>query len=176
MEKKSCTFIGEEIERLSFGYDYTDPKCIALKLALSEQIAEAYGSGVRRFYSVCEQGIDLWAAEAVLLLMEKHSDAELCCLLPYEEQASRWHPETQESYYSVLRRATSVVFWGTHYTEGCLGQVRESVIDSSDCVIAAAADGNRYVDYALGLKKPVSGVQATAGYYAEKYVSQCSGA
>ena len=71
MEKKSCTFIGEEIERLSFGYDYTDPKCIALKLALSEQIAEAYGSGVRRFYSVCEQGIDLWAAWVKLLREDK---------------------------------------------------------------------------------------------------------
>ena len=95
MEKNACTFISSALTDFSFGYDFTSFKCISLKLQLAHYISDMYKAGVREFYSVCEEGIDLWAAEIVTYIMRDDPETKLHCVIPYEEQAAKWHSSTR---------------------------------------------------------------------------------
>lgn len=148
--KKACTFIGDTLESMPFGYDYEDPGCISMKLQISQYILNAYKSGVKLFYSICEQGIDLWAAEIVTYLMDVDKEVELRCVLPYEEQAARWYPEMHELYYRILARATKTVMIGSRYSSSCYESARKMTVDNSTSimVVLPAGKSNCIVEYA----------------------------
>ncbi len=150
MNKTACTFIGSRISKFSFGYDCTNPKCVALKLQLAQYINDMYRAGVREFYSVCQEGVDLWAAEIVTYLMKDDEEVKLHCVLPYEEQAVKWHPDAHELYYSVIEKATDAELVNTRYTKDALAQARYRTLDLCGNVFAVVEDGNKndYVKYA----------------------------
>lgn len=157
MGNTACTFLASEIGKFSFGFDFTDHKCIALKLQLAQYINDMYKAGVREFYSVCEQGVDLWAAEIVTFLMQSDEEVKLFCILPYEEQAAKWHPDIHELYYRVLEQATEVEHVGTRYEEDCLAEARYRTLDCCANVFAVVYDGkdNEYVRYSMVRGKEV---------------------
>ncbi|MBD5117379.1 MAG: DUF1273 domain-containing protein [Ruminococcaceae bacterium] len=149
MNIKACTFISSDLNNFSFGYDSTNSKCIALKLQIAQYINDMYKSGIKEFYSVCEQGVDLWAAEIVTYIMRTDAETKLYCIIPYEEQAAKWHNDTHELYYRVLEEATEVIFLNTHYKEDCLAAARYYTLDRCGYVFAAVVDEkkNEFVRY-----------------------------
>lgn len=157
MNSNACTFIGSTLNRFSFGYDFTAPKCIALKLQLAQYINDMYKAGVRDFYSVCQEGVELWAAEIAVYLMAGDESVRLHCILPYEEQAARWHPDTQELYYNVLAAASDCEFIDTRFKRNSLASAKYKALDKSRHVFAVVEDGasNEYVRYAMANGKRV---------------------
>ncbi len=150
IKNSACTFIASNLSDFCFGYDSTNPKCIALKLQLAQYINDMYKEGVRNFYSVCEEGVDLWAAEIVTYIMKNDSGVSLHCLIPYEEQAAKWHCDTRELYYKVLENATDVKFISPCYSENALSWARYETLDNCENVFAVVKEGakNRFVSYA----------------------------
>lgn len=157
MNSNACTFIGSRLSRFSFGYDFTAPKCIALKLQLAQYINDMYKAGVRDFYSVCQEGVELWAAEIAVYLMAGDKSVKLHCILPYEEQAAKWHPDTQELYYNILAAASDCEIIDTHYKKTSLALAKYKALDKSRHVFAVVEDGaaNEYVKYAMANGKRV---------------------
>ena len=160
MEKNACTFISSALTDFSFGYDFTSFKCISLKLQLAHYISDMYKAGVREFYSVCEEGIDLWAAEIVTYIMRDDPETKLHCVIPYEEQAAKWHSSTRELYYRVLEQATDVIFVNKHYTEDCLAAARYMVLDHCKIVFSSVKEGkeNEFVRYSGLSRKDIFAV------------------
>lgn len=68
----ACAFTGHRPTRFTFKYDEAHPDCIELKEMLAKQIDFLYRHGVTDFYTGCALGVDMWAGEAVLSLMELH--------------------------------------------------------------------------------------------------------
>lgn len=82
-QAKTCAFTGHRPQRLPFGFDEEDRRCIRIKQALSKQIAHAVEkNGISKFISGMAQGIDLWAAEIVLELKEQYPQILLEAALP----------------------------------------------------------------------------------------------
>lgn len=150
MTKKACTFISDSLDSFSFGYDFSSPECISVKLQIWQYIYQEYQSGIKSFYSICEQGIDLWAAEIVTYLMKKDSEVELHCVLPYEEQAAKWYPEFHELYYNVLAEATETVMIDKHFNEYCYDFARKLTVDESSNILVVLPKNahNKIIDYA----------------------------
>lgn len=155
MIKTGCTFITSSLKDLSFGYDTENENCIFSREQLRGFINKVYSEGVRDFYSICEEGIDLWAAEEVTELMKKDESVKLHCILPYEDQASKWFPEFRELYYSVLEKATDTCYISLHYTENCVKEARYKTLDSSHYVFAFPKSDKEFLDYALNNNKEV---------------------
>lgn len=157
MKNNGCTFIASSLSDFSFGYDFENPKCIYLVSQLKDYITKKYNEGVRDFYSVCEQGTDLWAAEYVAEIIKKDRSVKLHCILPYEEQAAKWHSDIRELYYKVLEQADDTKFVSLRYSEGCLKKARLLTIDSSRYIFTALESdlGNEYTEYALKNGKSV---------------------
>ena len=151
MKNTGCTFIASSLHNMSFGYDFESSKCNYLISQLSENITNLYKSGVRDFYSICEQGVDLWAAENVLSLIKEDKSVKLHCILPYEEQAAKWHPSLRELYYTVLEQAESTEFVSLQYCEDCMQKARYRTLDQSRYVISVSRSDeiSEYSDYAL---------------------------
>lgn len=157
MNTNACTFIGSELSKFSFGYDFSAPKCIALKLQLAQYINDMYKAGIREFYSICQEGVELWAAEIIVYLMAGDKSVKLNCILPYEEQAAKWHPDTQELYYNILSLASNCEIIDTRLKKYSLAMARYKALEKSRHVFAVVEDGaaNEYVKYAVANGKKV---------------------
>ena len=67
MDKSTtCCFTGHRPDKLPWGEDETDPRCLALKQRLAAALEDIYRDGVRHFICGMARGADLYFAEAVL--------------------------------------------------------------------------------------------------------------
>jgi uncharacterized phage-like protein YoqJ len=107
MQTKSCAIIGIDLLELSFGYDEEHPSCVRFKFYISKLISEMTANGYTDFYTNCEYGIPLWAAEAVLTLKQLNPRLRLH-VVAFEEQAGKWAPDWRNRYFSVHEQADSV--------------------------------------------------------------------
>ena len=69
--EKTCCFTGHRPDKLPWGEEESDPRCLRLKEAVARAVEDAYVSGVRRFITGMARGVDLYCAETVLELREK---------------------------------------------------------------------------------------------------------
>ena len=92
---RTCCFTGHRPEKLPWGLDEGDPRCIAIKFSLSREIEGLYHRGFRHFISGMAMGCDLYFAEAALELREKFPDLTVEGAVPCPTQADRW-PEEQD--------------------------------------------------------------------------------
>ena len=100
---KTCAFTGHRPKGL--GYPESDERCTALKEELRSLIIRMIEEeGVTHFISGMAQGVDMYAAEIVLELKEKHPQITLECAIPYERQAVRWPEALRNRYFSIAER------------------------------------------------------------------------
>lgn len=64
----TCCFTGHRPDKLPWGEDETDPRCLSLKQRLAAALEDIYWDGVRHFICGMARGADLYFAEAVLAL------------------------------------------------------------------------------------------------------------
>ena len=76
MLSKSCAFSGHRPQKFPWKYDETDSRCVALKMALMEQIRLLADAGVTQFLSGMAEVTDTWSAFFVLALKTR-SEAPL---------------------------------------------------------------------------------------------------
>ena len=142
--EQTCCFTGHRPDKLPWGEDEADPRCLRLKRAVARAVEDAYVSGVRHFISGMARGVDLYCAEAVLELREAEPDILLECARPCETQADGWPAAEQERYRSILDR--------------CDFETRRNryMVDRSDMLIAVyngVPKGGTFQTLAYAMKK-----------------------
>lgn len=80
----AVSFTGHRASKLPWGDNEQDPRCLAFKRKLEEEIEKAYGMGYRFFLSGMAEGFDLIAAEAVLSLEGRCPEIKLVCVFPHK--------------------------------------------------------------------------------------------
>ena len=132
----SCAFTGHRPHKFPWKDNEADPRCIALKETLAEQIATLAGAGVTEYFTGGADGVDCWAAEIVLTMREKNPALKLRCVLPHEGQADRWSDSAQERYHSILERADSVDYVSRQYYDGCIIDRNHRLVESAGLLLA----------------------------------------
>ena len=85
MERETtCCFTGHRPDKLPWGEQEEDPRCLALKRKLADALERAFQDGYRHFISGMARGADLYFAEAVLKLRESYPEITLEGARPYE--------------------------------------------------------------------------------------------
>lgn len=137
MKKKTCAFTGHRPQRLPFGNNELDARCVALKAKLREQIVELIEQeNVRHFISGMALGIDLFAAEIVLDLKTDYPVITLESAIPCETQAIKWTVAQREQYYEIAARRDNETMLQTHYTPDCMDKRNRYMVDHADIILA----------------------------------------
>ena len=153
----TMTFTGHRPEKLPWGSDETDPRCVALKRQIREAVAQAAADGVDTFLCGMARGCDFYFAEAVL-----EQGLHLEAYLPCPSQADRWSEADRTRYQRLLERCAAVYMVEPAYSDGCMLRRNRAMIRRADCVLTVW-DGSpggtqSAIGYARYLGKPVSGL------------------
>jgi len=136
LKKYSCAFTGYRPHRFPWKDNEADPRCVALKAAMTEQIASLAEAGVTEYYSGGADGVDCWASLIVLSLREKNPALKLHCILPYEGHADKWSDSARERYRSILKQADSVDYSSREYYVGCMIDRNHRLVESAGLLLA----------------------------------------
>jgi len=131
-----CCFTGHRPDKLPWGDDERDPRCLEIKGEIAMALERAYALGYRHFISGMARGGDLYFAEAVLELREKYPDVLLECARPCESQSSRWPRGEQERYNAILERCNYETMVQHVYDRGCMMRRNRYMVDHASRIIA----------------------------------------
>lgn len=136
----TCCFTGHRPDKLPWGTNEDDLRCVRLKEELTEALERAYSAGCRHFISGMARGADLYFAEAVLELRERYSEVTLEGARPCETQADAWPVKERKRYLEILNRCNYETLVQHHYDRGCMMRRNRYMVDRS-CRIIAVYDG-----------------------------------
>ena len=169
LRETTCCFTGHRPEKLPWGTDEGDPRCLELKARLDRAVEEAYDAGMRHFLCGMARGADFYFCEAVLKLKRARPDVTLEAAIPWEEQAARWGERDRDRYFDLVRRCDRETMVQRQYSKGCALRRDRYMVDRSARLIAVYSGmlgGTMYtLTYAMrqGLETVILDVDAPAG-------------
>ena len=131
-----CCFTGHRPNKLPWGTDESDPRCLALKAEILARTEGIYLTGIRTFYCGMALGCDSYFFEALLQLRQKYPDLRIEAAVPCDAQSSSWTQEEQERYRRFLSSADQVNYVQHTYTRGCMQKRNRFMVDRSSVVLA----------------------------------------
>lgn len=151
---RKIAFTGHRLSKLPFT-DESDPRCAELQRKLFCEAQKHLQPDQTVFLSGMANGVDLWAAEAVVLLKNAFPlhDIQLWAVVPYRRQMASWPKALQDRYQEILSQADKVILISEEYTPACLHQRNQRLVDEADHLIAVydgkqAGGTKETIDYA----------------------------
>lgn len=132
----SCCFTGHRPEKLPWGNQEKDPRCLEVKDKLTTSIERAYEAGYRHFLCGMARGADFYFCEAVLALRERMPDVTLEAVIPCEEQAARWSEQDRDRYYTLVEACDGETMVQRHYDKGCMLRRNRYLVDHAARLIS----------------------------------------
>ena len=126
----TCAIIAKSLVNMGFINEFEQPYS-KIKEELRDTIWKLFCEGYTEFYSNCEYGVSLWAAETVIAL-KMYNNIKMRIVMPYEEQAVNWSEEFRDRYFAVHERADTVELLSSHYYKKCYEEADRIMADKSD--------------------------------------------
>ena len=126
---------------------------------LEKEIRQAAADGLNVFITGMARGVDIWAAQIVLMLRDEGYDVKLMCVCPYEGFERSWNQEWQKAYREILAAADFVKYVCEGYNRTCFQARNEWMVNHSARVIAVfngeKSGTKNTIDYAMKVGVPV---------------------
>ena len=155
----SCSFSGHRPEKLPWGDNERDERCLALKDAIRQMVEKAYADGYRHFICGMARGCDTYFCEEVLQLRRRVQDITLEAAIPCLSQSDGWTAAQQERYRDLLELCNYRTVVQEKYDPGCMHRRNRYMVDHSSLLLAVhdgSPGGTRYtIEYALRRRKDV---------------------
>lgn len=156
---KTACFTGRRPQKLPWGYNEEDERCLLVRKKLEEEIDMAIASGATHFISGMALGIDMMAAEIIIGKKKSGLPLTLEAAIPHRKQADAWTADSRERYNRILKNCDTVTFVSEYYSAYCMAKRNRYMVDKSDLVIAVTNDftggSGKTVLYARSRKVPV---------------------
>lgn len=133
----ACAFTGNRPEKLPWGSDERDERCVELKDRIEDAVRRVYRAGARRFICGMAKGCDMYFAEAVIALRDEYYGITLEAAIPCESQTRGWPERDRERYNYILHQCDSVTLVSREYTPGCMQRRNKYMVNASQILIAA---------------------------------------
>ena len=131
----------------------------SIKKDLEKEIRQAVADGLNVFITGMARGVDIWAAQIVLMLRDEGYDVKLMCVCPYEGFERGWSQEWQKAYRVILAAADFVKYICADYNRSCFQVRNEWLVNHSTRVIAVfngvKSGTKNTIDYAMKVGVPV---------------------
>lgn len=130
-----CAIFGQNTICFKWGFDEEDKYCIAMKQELLQKIMELRQQNVTQFFTACDHGIGLYAAEQINVLMETDRDMKLFCTAPHEGQSIKWAPYLRDRYFKMLENCTHMEYVAPFQQSGAQLLAYKRIIDLADMIL-----------------------------------------
>ena len=161
----TCCFTGHRPEKLPWGINEGDSRCVLLKKKLYDVVEAAYGEGIRHFICGMARGCDFYFAEAVLALRREYPDITLEAAIPCAGQSASWSLEHRTRWSALVEQCDKKTVLQEYYTPDCMLRRNRYMVDRSAMVIAVYDGSNggtrRTLEYALIQKVPFVDIDPT---------------
>ncbi len=129
-----CSIITDGLELSSKCRNEHETPILKVKDKLRDTIWQLYHEGYDEFYTNCEYGIPLWAAE-IIAGLKMYNNITLNIVVPFEEQCRDWAEHDRDRYYAVHEKADNIIFACSEYEDTCYDLANEIMIDLSELVV-----------------------------------------
>ena len=136
-KSKRVAFTGYRPQKMPFGFNETDPRCVDFKKRLHNTIESFIWQGYQHFISGGALGMDMFTAEIVLELKKEYPEILLEMVSPFDGKAAKWAPEYQRRHEELFSRADIVTATGHAYTKSCMFTRKRYLVDNADLLLAA---------------------------------------
>ena len=130
-------FTGYRPQKMPFGFNEEDNRCVDFKLRLYNMITNLIDQGYTHFISGGAMGMDMYAAEAVLKLKDKYPDITLEMVSPFDNQSAKWAPQYQRRLRQLFEQADMITATGHEYTRSALFVRNIYLVNNADILLAA---------------------------------------
>ena len=156
--EETCCFTGHRPEKLPWGKNESDPRCLLLKKRLRDALEAAYTEGKRHFLCGMARGCDFYFAEAVIALREQKAGVTLEAAIPCAVQSVSWSAQQRERWKRLVDACDQKTVLQEHYTPDCMHRRNRYMVEHSSLVIAVydGSDGGtrRTLEHAIREKVP----------------------
>ncbi len=125
----ACCFTGHRPEKMNMTESDARP-------LLHSAVRTAFESGKTVFITGMAEGVDVWAAEEVLLLKREAPQISLVCALPYTTFGSHRASSERRRYNAILSAADLRVTIAQAYSRSCYQLRNIWMVNNSSLVIA----------------------------------------
>lgn len=132
----TCCFTGHRSQKLSWGENEEDERCVAMKVKLRKEIVNAINQGYIYFISGMALGFDIMVAEMILEFKKEYPQIKLIGALPCKDQYKVWKPFQIERYKMVLAKCDNVRCLYDTYQDKCMLERNDYMLNNSSLVIA----------------------------------------
>lgn len=134
MERITCAVSGHRPEKLPWGYDESDPRCLALKQEMRELLTQLLQGGCSNFICGMARGIDLYFLELLLELKQEHP-LTIEAAVPCPSQAVSWREDQRQRYEKGLLACDKITVLEAEYTPGCMLRRNRYMVDHADMLL-----------------------------------------
>ena len=134
--ENTCCFSGHRPTKLPWLQNGDSDECIALKAEMASRLNGFYLSGYRTFMCGMAIGCDMYFAEAVIKLREKHNDVRLIAVIPCSDQDSHWTRPQRARYRRLLDQCDDIRVMQETYSVGCMMKRNTYMVDRSSLLYA----------------------------------------
>ena len=132
----ACCFTGHRPEKLPWGADEQDARCVQLKQELFCHVEGVYLAGCTHFICGMALGCDMYFAEAVLELRQQHTDVTLEAAIPFGDQPGKWGVDQRQRYNRLIDSADKVTVLQVTYSKDCMMQRNRYMVDRASLLVA----------------------------------------
>lgn len=132
----SCAFTGHRMEKLPWGANEQDERCLELKERLAAAVEVAYEEGKRHFLCGMATGCDMYFCEAVMELRQAHEDVTLEAVIPCETQSDSWSAPLRKRYFRLASECDYQTIVQKEFTPDCMMRRNRYMVDNASLLIA----------------------------------------
>ena len=140
LREETCCFTGHRPAKLPWGYDESDPRCVALKQRMRDALECAWQEGFHHFLCGMAMGCDLYFCEEALALRQRHPGVTVEAAIPCPTQADAWPAAVQQRYHQLVDACDLETMVSDRYSASCMVRRDRYMVDRS-CLLIAAFDG-----------------------------------
>lgn len=153
LNSTTACFTGHRCQKLPWGVNENDVRCLMMKSTLRSEIIKTINRGYRTFISGMDIGFDIICAETVLDLKEEYSDIKIIGALPCRTQDRKWCEKDRQRYKEILKKLDGVrCIYDEYIGEECIFERNKYMVSNSSLLIALfneISDGTKStIDYA----------------------------
>lgn len=137
LNSTTLCFTGHRTQKLPWRFNEADPRCVAMKETLYNELLTSINEGYNTFLSGMALGFDILCVEVLLKLKKTYKDIKIIGIIPCKTQDKLWKDEQKKKYKDLLNKIDGVrCIYDDYIGSECMLERNRYMVNHSSKMIA----------------------------------------